>query len=54
MELFETKQGKRIEELEKWIEECRDKILYPLAHTEGELAKLAEVYGASTVSLLNT
>ena len=45
-------QTDRIEELEAWIVECRDKILYPLAHENTELGKLAEGFGASTVKLL--
>ena len=44
--------NERIEELEKWIVDCRDKILYPLAHENTTLGKIAEGFGASTIELL--
>jgi len=53
MELFETKQGERIKELEDWIEECRDSLLYPLSFEDSELGKIAEGLGSSTHNLLN-
>lgn len=49
----------RVEQLEAenaalraWIEEARDTVLYPVAHEDTSVGKLAECLGASTVELL--
>ena len=39
-------------ELRAWIEECRDTVLYPVAHEDTEVGKRAEILGAATVGLL--
>lgn len=38
--------------LREWIEECRDTVLYPVAHEDTEVGKRAEILGAATVALL--
>ena len=38
--------------LRAWIIECRDEILYPLAHQDTELGRKAECLGAATPDLL--
>lgn len=38
--------------LRAWIEEARDTVLYPVAHEDTSVGKLAECLGASTVELL--
>ena len=44
---------RKAKELEQFVEECRDKILYPLAHEGNELGKVAEGLGGATHKLLN-
>ena len=38
--------------LREWIAECRDTVLYPVAHADTEVGKRAELLGAATVALL--
>lgn len=38
--------------LREWIAECRDTVLYPVAHEDTEVGKRAELLGAATVALL--
>lgn len=54
MDLFETKQGERIKELEAWILECRDSLLYPLAMENSRFGRIAEVLGSSTHELFKS
>jgi len=41
------------EDLMKWIMDCRDQVLYGLAHREDELGRIAEGLGQDSVSLIN-
>jgi hypothetical protein len=38
--------------LREWIAECRDTVLYPVAHADTDVGKRAELLGAATVALL--
>ena len=38
--------------LREWIEECRDTVLYPVAHENTDIGKRAAILGAGTVALL--
>jgi hypothetical protein len=53
MALITTTDGERIKELEAWIVDCRDKLLYPLAFENSANGRLAEEFGASTVKILS-
>ncbi len=45
--------SERIKELEAWIVDCRDTLLYPLAFENSANGRLAEGFGASSVKLLS-
>ena len=47
------RQADRIKDLEGFIVEVRDQILYPVAHTTTELGRTAEGLGQITAHLLN-
>lgn len=50
---YAIEQQKKIDNLKQFIIECRDDVLYPLAHEETELGKIACIYGSETVRFLN-
>ena len=43
-----------IAELREWITECRDRVLWPLAHENSKYACHAESLGGSAVDILNS
>jgi hypothetical protein len=45
---------RKAKELEDFIEECRDKILYPLANGTHHLRKIADGLGSETYKLLKS
>ena len=41
------------EDLKKWIMDCRDQVLYSLAHRDDEIGRIADGLGQDSVSLIN-
>ena len=46
-------KNEEIEDLRKWIKDCRDILLMPLSHQDSEFGRVAEGLGQQTVKLLD-
>ena len=49
---YALEQQKNVDELKKFIIDCRDEILYPLAHEPSDMGKIADGFGSRTVELI--
>lgn len=49
---YAKEQQKKIKELENFITEVRDSLLYPLAHLNTEMGRIADGLGSRTIKIL--